>query len=284
MLAVAAVLIGVTVRDVFDGDDVAPTVTRQRGWTGVRQWVGPARLAGLAPVAATLAVSVLVWTTPMGTWLWGVALLYGGTVALRPFAHGRRLAARPPTADERARFAAAGVETESVRVVETGRPGALNGYTLGGPFAATVGVSRAAVERLPPAQLAAAVAHERGHHAGRHALWRAAASVAWLVGGAACLTAAFPETTPLASAAVLGWVTGERLVAVAVGRATEYRADAYAARRTSPAAVAGLLATLGRETPDSPRGRLAGLLSTHPPDDRRVERLRRMGTGGAADG
>lgn len=148
VLAVAAILLGVTVRDVLDGDDVAPTVTRQRGRRGVREWLTPNRLAGLAPVGATLAVSVLVWTRPMGIWLWGVAVIYGGTVALRPLVHGRRLAAREPTPDERAQFAAAGVDHRTVRVVETGRADALNGYTIGGPLSETVGVSRATVEPL----------------------------------------------------------------------------------------------------------------------------------------
>lgn len=278
VLAVAAILVGVTVRDVLDGDDVAPTVTRQRGWRGVREWLTPNRLAGLAPVAATLAVSVLVWTRPMGIWLWGVAVIYGGTVALRPFVHGRRLAVREPTADERAQFAAAGVGHRTVRVVETGRPDALNGYTIGGPLSETVGVSRAAVRRLAPAHLAAAVAHERGHHAGRHALVRAGASVAWLVAGAFCITTAFAQTTTVASAAILVWVVGERLVATAVGRVTEYRADAFAARRTSPAAVAGLLSTLGSADSGGTGERLVGALSTHPPDDRRIARLDGTGT------
>lgn len=275
VLAVAAILVGVTARDALDSDDVAPTVTRQRGWRGVREWFDPTRLAGLVPVVATLAVSVLVWTRPMGSWLWGVAVLYGGTVALRPLVHGRRLAVRRATAGERARFAAADVDHRTVRVVETGHPDTLNGYTIGGPLSETVGVSRAAVERLPPAQLAAAVAHERGHHAGRHALVRAGASVTWLVAGAFCITTAFAQTTPVASAAILGWVVGERLVATAVARVTEYRADAFAARSTSPAAVAGLLAAVRseRSIDTGLRGRLGHLLATHPPDDRRIARL-----------
>jgi len=278
VLAVAAILVGVTVRDLLDGDDVTPTVTRQRGWRGVRELFEPPRLVGLVPVVATLVISVLVWTRPMGIWLWGVAVLYGGTVALRPFVHGRRLAVRAPTADERAQFVAAGVDHRTVRIVETGRPDAVNGYTIGGPLSETVGVSRAAVERLPAAHLAAAVAHERGHHAGRHALVRAGASVAWLVAGAFCITTAFAQTTPVASVAILAWVVGERLVATAAGRATEYRADAFAARRTSPAAVAGLLAGVRTGESDGFGGRLLGALSIHPPDDRRIARLDGTGT------
>ena len=102
--------------------------------------------------------------------------------------------------------------------------------------------------------------------------------MAWLVVGAVWLTTAFSQTTPVASAAVLGWVVGERLLVTAVGWATEYRADAFAARRTSPAAVTGLLTRLRTGSAERARGQLVGLPSMHPPEDRRIARLHGAGT------
>ncbi|MFC7138612.1 M48 family metallopeptidase [Halosimplex aquaticum] len=269
VLAVAAVLIGLTARDVLDGPDAAPS-TGEIGHP--REWLRPERLVDLVPVVATLALSVLVWTEPLDVWLWGVAVLFAGTLALAPLVHGRRLAARVPTERERRRLAAAGIDPDgSIRVVETARPTHRNGYSIGGPLSGAVGVSRAAVETLPPAQLGAVVAHERGHLAERHALVRSLVSAGWLFAGAAVITAVFSVTTPAATAALAAWLLGERAVAVLVGRATEYRADAYAARHTSPAAVADLLRTLDGGGHHSAADRLRGLLSPHPSFDRRID-------------
>ncbi|WP_415380722.1 M48 family metallopeptidase [Halosimplex sp. TS25] len=274
VLAVAAVLIGLTARDVLDGPDAAPS-TGEIGHP--REWLRPGRLVDLVPVVATLALSVLVWTEPLDVWLWGVAALFAGTLALGPLVHGRRLAARTPTEGERRRLAAAGIDPDgSVRVVETARPTHRNGYSIGGPLSGAVGVSRAAVETLPPAQLAAVVAHERGHLAGRHAFVRSLVSAGWLFAGAAVITAVFSVTTPAATAALAAWLFGERAVAVLVGRATEYRADAYAASHTSPAAVAGLLRTLDDGSRHSVTDRLRGLVSPHPSFERRIAAVESM--------
>lgn len=269
VLAVAAVLIGLTARDVLDGPDAAPS-TGELGHP--REWLRPGRLVDLVPVVATLALSVLVWTEPLDVWLWGVAALFAGTLALAPLVHGRRLAARAPTEGERRRLVAAGLDPDgSVRVVETATPTHRNGYSIGGPLSGAVGVSRAAVETLPPAQLAAVAAHERGHRAEHHALVRSLVSAGWLFAGAAVITAVFSVTTPPATAALAGWLIGERVVAVLVGRVTEYRADAYAARQTSPAAVADLLRRLDGGGRPSATDRLRGLVSPHPPFDRRID-------------
>ncbi|WP_459192807.1 M48 family metallopeptidase [Halosimplex sp. J119] len=269
VLAVAAVLIGLTARDVLDGPDAAPSTG---GFEHPREWLRAERLVDLVPVVATLALSVLVWTEPLDVWLWGVAALFAGTLALAPLVHGRRLAARPPTDGERRRLTAAGVDPDgAVRVVETATPTHRNGYSIGGPLSGAVGVSRAAVETLPPSQLAAVVAHERGHLAGRHVLVRSLVSAGWLFAGAAAITAVFSTTTPAATVTLAGWLLGERVVAVLVGRATEYRADAYAARHTSPAAVAALLRTLDGGGHPSAADRLRGLVSPHPSFERRID-------------
>lgn len=271
LLALAAILVGLTARDVLDGPDAAPPPT-VREWITPRRWLRPSRLFGLVPVVATAALAVLVWTTPMETWLWGAVALFSLTVAARRLAHGRRLAARRPTEGEADALSAAGVDPDGVRIVDTRRD-QLNGYTLGGPLSRTVGVSGHAVRTLTADQLAALVAHERGHHRGRHALVRAGAGVGWLVAGTAAITATFDSMTPAGTAAVLGLLAGERLVAGAVGRYTEFRADAYAARRTSPAAVAGLLGTLRDATGGRTAPLLVRALSTHPSNGRRTARV-----------
>jgi len=236
--------------------------------------------AGVLPAAGTAVAAWFVVTAPFRTWLWAVVAVVALTGVVSPLLQVAQLASRPPTAAEAARLAQAPTDGDRValRVVDGARGGPVNGFAVGGPFADSVGVSRYALERLDERQLAALVGHELGHHRLHHALVRAGVSVAWLAAGAAVLTALFATLTTVALAGMVALVVGERLVAGLATRRTEYHADEFAARRTSPAAMVDLLATLDADLAVDQRAVpwYQRLFSTHPPYERRIARLRRV--------
>jgi Zn-dependent protease with chaperone function len=142
-------------------------------------------------------------------------LVIGGSVAgLRAWrAAGRHrellaLAGRPATS------------LAGVTVLEHGRPFA---YCLPGRPGPVV-LSSATLHRLEPGQLAAVLAHERAHQAGRHH---------WLVLLAQALRVGFP------------WLPAARLAGKAVARLVELVADDAAARAHGRRQVAAALAALG---------------------------------------
>lgn len=239
--------------------------------------LGRLAVPGALPAAGTLAAAVLVLTAPFRVWLWGVVGVVALTTLASPLLWVYRLGCRPPTPAERERLAAAPSDGVRLCIVEAAAAGPVNGYAVGGPFADVVGVSRFALDRLAARELAAAVAHEVGHHRLHHALVRGGASVATLALGAAVLTAAASALTPAAAGGLLALVATERLVALWATRTTEYHADEFAARRTSPAAVLALLETLDAAVALDQRAVpwYERLLSTHPPYERRIARLRR---------
>nr|WP_282594783.1 M48 family metalloprotease [Halomarina salina] len=161
-------------------------------------------------------------------------------------------------------------------VVTDAGDGPVNGYAIGGPFRDVVGVSDFALTHLPPAQVAALLAHEVCHHRERHVLVRGAVSVAVLAVGAAVTTVLFDELVLAVTACLLVTVLVERVVAYWVMRRLEFRADAVAARRTSVPAVVSLLSALDDAT-DVDQAQVPWLLrlfSTHPTYVDRIARLR----------
>jgi len=124
--------------------------------------------------------------------------------------------------DHRLRLLLAGRTDERLGalVVEHGEPAA---YCMSGVRRPVV-LTTAALRLLDEPQLAAVLAHERAHQAGRHHL---------LVSLAAVPAAAFP------------WVPAFRHASVEVARLAELAADDAAARRSPRLAVAEALLTLG---------------------------------------
>jgi Zn-dependent protease with chaperone function len=160
---------------------------------------GGAALAGAGVVLAAVVVGRLVWCT--------AATLVADARTGRRHRRGLRLTGR---AD--ARLGAV--------VVDHGEPAA---YCLPGAGRPVV-VTTAALRALDEAQLAAVLAHERAHQAGRHHL---------LVSLGAAFAAAFP------------WMPAFRIVRDEVARLAELAADDAAAACSPRLAVAEALLTLG---------------------------------------
>lgn len=226
------------------------------------------------------ALAVLVYRAPFDLWIWVVAALTGVAVTVSPLVTVHQLHTHDPTREE---VFAAGLDRfadhEDVRlvVVETASVGLVNGYTIGGPFADVVGLSRYAIEHLPPAQAQAAFAHELGHHRLGHTLVRGGVSVGVMIVGAAVLSTLFSALTPLSTLAFLALVGTERAAGTAVTRLTEYHADEFAARHTSPAAMLDLLRSLraARGIDEASVPWWGRVFSTHPTYTRRIANLER---------
>jgi len=234
-------------------------------------------LAGLIPTVSLAVAAVLVFTAPFDIWVWGVVALLAVTVTLSPVLAVFHHDVRPPTPAEVARLGGgqAALDCE-VFVVTDARDGTVNGYAIGGPFRDIVGVSEFALDTLPPAQVAALLAHEACHHRERHVLVRGAVSVVVFGVGAAVTTTLFDALSPLATVALVSTVVVERVVGYHVMRSLEFRADAAAARQTSTDAVTALLANLN-ETAGGGQARVPAALrvfSTHPSYAARIARLR----------
>lgn len=235
------------------------------------------RLVGVraVPAAATAAVAVVVWTTPVAVWLWGVGAVLAAAAVLSPLSDGLRVDGRLPRPDELERVGGVPCDPTDLRVVDAG--GRVAGYAVGAPRTGRVAVSEFALATLSPRAVAALLAHERAHHDGWHLPLRAGASVATVAAGVALVAVSAPGPTA-AAAGLVGVAVGERAVATAVARRLELAADARAARRTSPGAVVELLES--RDAATGGRPWLPRQFSSHPSDRRRVARLRAMGEAG----
>lgn len=233
-------------------------------------------LAFVLPVAA-----VVVLPRPTNLWV-GAALLLAMLV-VQPVCLVAAKGVRPPspaetaaidrTLDERWRRNA-GV---AVRVIPSSTDGSqpMTGYAAGLlPGLRYVMVPASVFEELSDAELDAMLAHERGHLAEYHSALRAVFApvfIAVLVG--IVLTA---NARPVASIALVGLLFGCLFGLAALSRWLEFRADAYAARRTDATAVIQVLETLaehGEKTSQDPANWLDRVLLHHPPLARRRRRL-----------
>jgi hypothetical protein len=160
---------------------------------------GGAALAGAGAALAITVTARLAWCT--------AATLAARARASRRHRRGLQLAGRTD-----ARLGAV--------VIDHGEPAA---YCLPGPGQPVV-LTSAALSVLDGAQVAAVLAHERAHQAGRHHL---------LVSAASALAAAFPQVPPF------------RRARDEVARLAELAADDAAATRSPRLAVAEALLTLG---------------------------------------
>ena len=215
-------------------------------------------------VGPALVLTALAPAVPDGWWLVvGVALVGFLLAAGSPLFVRWTVGSRPPTAAERA----ATPSTVPVHVLLTGRGGPVNALAAGVlPGLRCVYVTERLLGSLPTHEAAAIVTHEVGHHRRRHVPLRLGAVGAyvfpWL--GATALD------VPNAFLAGLVLLLPATLAIFRLVRWTEYDADAYAARRTSPGAMAGALRRLGE------RGLLGGTggpLALHPSLAARVARL-----------
>ena len=245
----------------YRGADASPWSLRGAGTArgfveGYALAVGPALgLTGLAPAV------------PDGWWLVaGVALVGGLLAAGSPLFVRRMVGSRPLTRAERA-----AIPSEvPVHVLLTGREGPANALAAGVvPGLRCVYVTERLLESLPSREAAAIVTHEVGHHRRRHVPLRLGAVAAYVLPwlGATALG------VPGAFLAGLVLLVPATLAIFRFVRWTEYDADAYAARRIAPGAMADALRRLGER---GLLGDTGGPLALHPPLAARVERLERL--------
>jgi STE24 endopeptidase len=211
--------------------------------------LGPTALAPAAPDG---------WWLVAGVALAGVVLAAGSPLLVR-----RTVGSRPPSAAERA-----AIPSEvPVLVLLTGRDGPANALAAGVvPGLRCVYVTERLLESLPSHEAAAIVTHEVGHHRRRHVPLRLGAVGAYVLPWLGATTLDVPG----AFLAGLVLLVPATLAIFRLVRWTEYDADAYAARRTPPGALADALRRLGE------RGLLSGTggpFALHPPLAARVARL-----------
>lgn len=221
-----------------------------------------------AIVLALAAATAVVTAADSAVGRLAVAVLLGGFgTVLAPYAIGFVVRDRPAT--EREREVARVPEDCQLRVVDdrTRFGVALSAGVLPGQRYVFVAES---LFGLPERELAAVVAHEVGHHRGRHVPLRFGAFltavvpllVALELGGTAALLAGIG----LACVGALG--------AFAVVRRTEYGADDYAARHgLGPPLAAALEELAVRRVLLTTPGPHAGPFAAHPPLHVRVARL-----------
>ena len=278
----------------MDGRDIVPRLPPRRGFvgsvvTGGRRMSRASRRKSLA-VGAAVAVAgcfLLLAADASGlpTGLWTTAGVVAAAVALAslpPLLAEVVAPVRDLTPGERSRLNLP--PGEPVKVVAA--DGLANAFAAGVlPGARVVFVTTGLLRNLTTAEVRAIVAHERGHHRRHHVALRlgsvALFVAAWLAATATGVPGGFS-----AGVLALGPVV---LLVCRLGRWTEYDADAYAARRVDGATLASALDRVHADArPSTARGRLAALVSMHPPVDRRLARLsgEQAGAAGAtrADG
>lgn len=250
------------------------------GGRGRRFALGYGALVGPA-LLLTLTAPLL----PAGWWLVaGAGLLGLGMAALPPALVPRLVPTRPLRPAEGAALApvlASDGEVEGgdravtpdgvrVRVLALGADGPATAVAAGVlpvPGGRVVFVTEQVLSRLPPAEAAAVVAHELGHHRGQHVPLRLGAAAAfllpWLGATAAGVPGAFLTGLVLAVPAVLAllWLV----------RWTEFDADRRAAGTVGGVSMARALERL---TVGGVLDAGGGLLSLHPATADRVRRLR----------
>lgn len=262
----------------------------------------------------SLALVVLV-AVLVGFWPWGL-LVIGVWVASGPLILIRRVeeaimsgldSLRRPTRAEYERLAAAWVlvtraaqidpRTYSVWVQKSAK---INAYATAGH---TVAVTEGAVARLSPEQLEAVLAHELGHHLGRHAsatllvFWYSLPAL-YVFQFAAALNMAFTSALRSGSRAIsvataafviiflVYLAVSIPIVGVSaivlfllqygllwVRRAQEFEADAIAAQIGYGDALATLLNAWAAPSNHPPSSLLLRLSDTHPPYLERAQRL-----------
>jgi heat shock protein HtpX len=274
--------------------------TRVRTWLFVAGLtallIGAGALAGGAFLHAFVALAVLM--NLAGYW-------FSDRIAL---AASR---ARPlPKADAPGLYAAvrelssrAGIPAPKLYLIPSEQP---NAFATGrNPSRSVVAVTQGLLERMPPAQVRAVLAHELAHIRNRDVL---VSSVAAMIAGAISAIATLLQLSflfgggddedngPLGLIGALATLVlapvAALLLQLAVSRQREYLADATAARllgggrplaealeslergtQAAPVAVNPAFASLYIANP-LPRAGLATLFSTHPPIPERIRRLR----------
>jgi Zn-dependent protease with chaperone function len=239
-----------------------------------------------ALVGPALVLTLTAPLLPAGWWLVaGVGLLGLTMAALPPVLVPRLAPTRPLRPDERAALApvlatgdgrAVTPDGVRVRVLALGDDGPATAVAAGVlpvPGGRVVFVTERVLSRLSPAEAAAVVAHELGHHRGRHVPLRFGAAAAfllpWLGATAAGLPGAFLAGLVLVLPVVLAllWLV----------RWTEFDADRRAAGAVG---VEPMARALERLTAHGALDAGGGPLSLHPATAERVRRLR-DGQGGA---
>lgn len=240
-------------------------------------------------VGPALALTLTAPLLPTGWWLVGAVVLLGAGMASAPPVVVPRVApTRPLTATERAALArllddgadhdgtATTPDGVRIRVLALGTDGPATAGAAGIlPVAGgrVVFVTERVFAALPPAEAAAVVAHELGHHRRQHVPLRLGAAgvllLPWLAATAAEVPGAFLGGLALAvpGLLVLLWLV----------RWTEFDADGHAASAVGREPMARALKRL------SAGGALrdgGGLLSLHPATADRVRRLREGETDG----
>jgi len=240
----------------------------------------------LAAVAWLMVAGGPVWWLLAWTVWFAVAVV---RTALQPLVAATLLNTSTPLVDVRlagrleALLERCGLRLAEVRVVDASRrTRRANASVVGFGAARRIMLHDTLLERLAEDEVEAVVAHEAGHARHHH--------VARYLGGMA-VTGFAAFATLAALGPMLGESAGERLavfilalplaglflrpIAVRVLRGWEYQADAFAARRTSAAALSRALAKLYAANANAPGGDPlhAAFHATHPEPAQRLKRL-----------
>jgi STE24 endopeptidase len=150
-----------------------------------------------------------------------------------------------------------------------------NAMAMGLGSARSIFVFDGLLRILDHAQIRAIVAHEFAHHACRHHRKSLIATSAFT---AVCtwvaVLASSDAREDVALIGMLVFACGGPLLLRAMSRAHEYGADRRAAELVPAEDLASALEVMDRQEPEVPENLFRKLLSTHPPIQRRISRLR----------